>query len=214
MEWKVDETVRALTESGEIEPLIVVGIDNAGRRGRFKEYFPWVDEYLDPPESEPQGERYPDFLVDEVLPFIEQRYRVRSDAGGRGVGGSSAGGLAALFAAIRKPSEFGYLLIESPSLYVADSRVLEEAASLRAWPEKIYLGAGTNELGAATCDPAAPGDDELVGDVRELEQMALAAGMDSTRVKVLIAPCAVHSESAWADRLPTALRFLFPAGSN
>jgi enterochelin esterase-like enzyme len=71
----------------------------------------------------------------------------------RGIGGSSAGGLAALFAVIRGPSEFGRLLIESPSLHAADARVLEEAATLGTWSARIYLGAGTNEMGAATCDP-------------------------------------------------------------
>lgn len=213
MEWQVDETVHALVASGEIDPLIVVGIDNAGRRGRFKEYFPWVDEYLDPPNPDPQGARYPDFLVNEVLPFIEQRYRVRTDAEGRGLGGSSAGALAALFAAVRRPGVFGRLLIESPSLYVADARVLQEAASLTAWPSRIYLGGGTNEMGSATCDPAVPGDDELVRDLRRLESIALAAGLDSSRVEVVIVPCAVHNECAWADRLPSALRFLFPPNS-
>src|SRR5688572_19601144 len=33
-EWEVDETVDRLTRAGEIEPIIIVGIDNAGRSGR------------------------------------------------------------------------------------------------------------------------------------------------------------------------------------
>ena len=75
MEWRVDETVHSVVTAGWIRPMIVVGIDNAGRRGRFREYFPYVDEYLRPPEPDPQGKRYPSFLVDEVIPFIEARYR-------------------------------------------------------------------------------------------------------------------------------------------
>ena len=106
LEWRVDETLRDLTASATVPPMVVVGIDNAGRRNRFKEYFPWVDEFLSPPEPDPQGTRYPDFLVDEVLPFIEARYRVSRDAAGRGIGGSSAGALAAIYAVVTRPAVF------------------------------------------------------------------------------------------------------------
>src|SRR4051812_42215476 len=75
-EWRVDETVRDLIAAGRIPPIVVVGIDHAGRRERFREYFPWVDTFLDPPEPDPQGTRYPAFLVDEVIPFVEAQYRV------------------------------------------------------------------------------------------------------------------------------------------
>ena len=87
-EWRVDETVRELTAAGRIPPIVVVGIDHAGRRERFREYFPWVDRFLEPPEPDPQGARYPAFLVDEVIPFVEARYRVARDPEQRGVGGS------------------------------------------------------------------------------------------------------------------------------
>ncbi len=66
-EWRVDETVSALLEQGGIAPLIVVGIDNGGRRLRAKEYLPWKDETLQPPEEDPQGSLYPRFLLDEVV---------------------------------------------------------------------------------------------------------------------------------------------------
>lgn len=208
-EWQVDETVAALVASNDLPPMIVVGIDNAGRRGRFKEYFPWLDEYLDPPEPDPQGDRYPQFLVDEVLPFVEQRYRVRRDAAGRGIGGSSAGALAALIAVMRRPDTFSRLLIESPSLYVANARVLDEACSVSVWPEMIYLGTGTNERGAGHCDPAVEHEDELVHDLRRFRDILLRNGVDSIRVRLVVEPCAVHTEGAWAARLPGALRFLY-----
>jgi predicted alpha/beta superfamily hydrolase len=209
MEWRVDETVAALVAKNELPPIVVVGIDNAGRRGRFKEYFPWVDEYLSPPEPDPQGTRYPEFLVDEVLPFIESRYRVAREADGRGIGGSSAGALAALYAVARRPGTFGRLLVESPSIYVDDDHVLREAAAVKQWPARIYLGVGTNERGSATCDPHALEDPELVRDVRRLRQVLAGSGVTPDRIELRIAPCAVHDERAWADRLPHALTFLF-----
>ena len=76
-EWRVDETVNDLIATGKLPPLIVVGIDNAGKRLRPKEYLPYVDDTLTPPEPDPQGKLYPRFLFDEVIPFVESHYRVR-----------------------------------------------------------------------------------------------------------------------------------------
>jgi predicted alpha/beta superfamily hydrolase len=209
LEWRVDETVDSLIAAGRIPPMIVVGIDNAGRRGRFREYFPWVDQYLDPPEPNPQGTRYPAFLVDEVIPFVESRYRAATDARLRGIGGSSAGALAALNAVVSRPGVFGALLVESPSLYVDDFHILRNAANVKVWPARIFLGAGTNEEGRPSCDPASTTETELVRDIRRLARTLHDAGVDSSRVRTVVVPCAVHNETAWAERFPAALEFLY-----
>jgi predicted alpha/beta superfamily hydrolase len=209
MEWRVDETVHALVTVGRITPLIVVGIDSAGRRGRFKEYFPYVDKYLRPPEPDPQGKRYPAFLVDEVIPFVETQYRVQRDLTSRGLGGSSAGALAALYAVVTRPGVFGRLLIESPSIYVDDAHILRDAAGVVSWPDRIYLGAGTNEGGRPACDAADKAEPELVRDVRRFERLLRDARVDAVRIRVVVTPCAVHNEAAWGARLPEALTFLY-----
>ena len=208
MEWRVDETVQALVAAGHLPPIIVVGMDNAGRRDRFKEYFPWIDEFLQPPEPNPQGKHYPSFLIDEVIPFIDARFRTMRDPAGRVVGGSSAGGLAALYAVVKRPGVFGGVLIESPSLYLDNFHVIREAATVRLWPRRIYLGAGTNESGGS-CDSAAVTQPELVRHVRQFADTLLHRGVEPSRIRVLVTPCGRHNEAAWGARLPTALRFLF-----
>jgi len=50
---------------------------------------------------------YSDYLCDEIVPFIEGRYPVRSDAGGRGVAGHSSGGYGAAVNAMLRPEVFG-----------------------------------------------------------------------------------------------------------
>ena len=204
-EWHVDETVRRLEAAGEIRPLIVVGIDHGGRRQRAREYLPWPDDTLQPPEPDPQGARYPEFLLRDVVPFVESRFRADGDPMLRGLGGSSYGALAAAYTAATSPGAFGRLLLESPSLYVAGGRIFD---LFRRWPERLALGAGTNELGRPSCSPADDGG-EAVADVRRLAALARAAGVPAERVLVTIAPCAMHEESAWAARLPAALRFLY-----
>lgn len=47
-EWRVDETATALIQNGKIPALIIVGIDNAGKGDRPKEYLPFPDDTLRP----------------------------------------------------------------------------------------------------------------------------------------------------------------------
>jgi predicted alpha/beta superfamily hydrolase len=208
-EWRVDETVRELTGSGRIPPMVVVGIDHGGRRERFREYFPWVDRFLSPPEPDPQGARYPAFLVDEVIPFVEQRYRVARDPEQRGIGGSSAGGLAAINAVVTRPGVFGRLLVESPSIYVDDAHILKTAAGVTTWPSRIALGAGTAEGAARACAPGDTAEPEVVSDLRRFVAVLRQAGVQDGRIRLTVTPCAAHDEDAWARRLPDNLAFLY-----
>ena len=208
-EWRVDETVRELTAAGRIPPIVVVGIDHAGRRERFREYFPWVDRFLDPPEPDPQGASYPAFLVDEVIPFIEARYRVAREPERRGVGGSSAGGLAAISAVVTRPGVFGRLLVESPSIYVDDAHILKAAAGVTTWPSRIALGAGTAEGAPRVCNTGDKTEPEVVSDLRRFAAMLRNAGVEDARIRLTVTPCATHDEDAWARRLPDALAFLY-----
>lgn len=46
--------------------------------------------------------------------------------------------------------------------------------------------------------------------VRQLAKIFRDSGLrDDETLMVRVDPCAVHTESAWAPRLPVALRFLF-----
>ncbi|HXB75018.1 MAG TPA: alpha/beta hydrolase-fold protein [Candidatus Acidoferrales bacterium] len=194
-EWRLDETVEELTAQGKIKPMIVVGIDNGGRRLRPKEYLPYVDDTLTPREPNPEGRLYPGFLLDEVVPFVERHYRVVPGARHRVLGGSSYGAGIALYAAIKRPRAFEGLLLESPSIYAEDYRLLKEAADTRTWPRRIYIGTGTVQ--------------EPVADVRKLEALLQKAGLGRDRLYVVVREGAAHSEKWWAERLPDALQFLF-----
>jgi predicted alpha/beta superfamily hydrolase len=203
-EWQVDETMAALIKDGSIPPAIVVGIDNAGRKLRPTEYLPWEDIYLKPPVPEPHGKLYPRLLLKEVLPFVEARYRVRTDPGGRLLGGSSYGALIALFTVVTNPGKFGMLLLESPSLYVDDAKVLELSRQLKMWPALVYLGVGTHE-GRSSCDEEE--NREAIDDVLRLERI-IRKNAPATRLKVFVEKCGLHNEEAYGRRLPAALQFL------
>jgi predicted alpha/beta superfamily hydrolase len=197
--WQVGETATRLIAEQKIRPLIIVGIDNT--KDRAQEYIPYKSR--DPRVLNAKGKCYPDFLQREVMPLIEERYPVLKGVENTGLGGSSLGGLITLYTQLAAPGVFGRLLIESPSLFVANGRILEECRRFRNWPTRLYLGMGTRETGNAEKDA------KIVGDVRELETILREAGLDEQRLRVRVEEGASHSESAWAARFPEALEFLY-----
>jgi predicted alpha/beta superfamily hydrolase len=200
VEWQVDETADRLIRQEVIPPLIVVGIDNT-QGDRIKEYLPFRSFH--PPVLRPQGKRYPDFLMNEVMRFVYERYRIARGPENTGIGGSSLGALIALYTVVERPAVFGHLLLESPSLFVSNRRVLKYSRHFRSWPAKVFIAMGTRESGREDKDR------QVVEDVRELERTLRRAGLDDRRLLVNIDEGATHNEAEWAKRFPEALSFLF-----
>ena len=200
--WQAGETATRLIAEKRIRPLIIVGIDNTGK-DRAREYLPYKSR--DPKVLVVKGTSYPKFLKREVMPLVEGRYAVLTGPQNTGLGGSSLGGLITLYTQLAAPGIFGQLLIESPSLFVANRKILVECRKFRAWPLRLYLGMGTKEVGQPQKDEKA------TNDVRELAKILMDAKLGDRRLKVHIEEGASHSESAWAARFPVALEFLFPA---
>lgn len=200
VEWQVDETADRLIREGVVPPMIIVGIDNTGK-SRFREYMP--HRSLQPMMLRVQGSRYPNFLIKEVMPFIARNYRVASGPENTGLGGSSLGALIALYTGILRPDVVGRLLLESPSLWASNRQLIRESHEVQRWPQRIYLAMGTNEAGRDDRNRS------MVDDVRELNGILLRAGLDDSRLKLMIEEGGTHHESAWARRFPDALAFLF-----
>ena len=129
-EWHVDETVDHLVGSFKIPPMIVVGIDYPGQN-RSSEYLPYSDphhkQYDVPVPKELRGKEYAAFLLAEVMPFIEKKYRVSRGAANTGIGGASYGAVISLYTALQHPGIFGHVLLESPVLGVGDGQLLKDA---------------------------------------------------------------------------------------
>jgi predicted alpha/beta superfamily hydrolase len=195
--WRLDETVPSLIESGAIEPLIVAGLFHAGEE-RIDELTPTRDA------REGRGgdaERYERALLEDVLPFVAARYRVRSGAGASGIGGSSLGGLVAMWIALRHPEVFGRVAALSPSAWWDRRRIVRQVRALPARPPlRVWLSVGTSE--GRTGAPA----------VRALRDAMLGAGwMLGRDLRYHEERSAGHDEHAWAELVEPALRFLHPA---
>lgn len=201
-EWGVDETVYRLVREKKIPPLIVVGVDHAGIK-RAHEYLPYKDYIGDPNMPEPAGKQFPDFLTGEVMPLVNGQYRTLRGQPNTGIGGSSYGGVATLYALLAKPGEFGYGLIESPTLWVGMGQLVRDTSPLIAMPNKVFVAFGGKEGD----NPAIV--DKMIGLIRIVESNFKAAGYDDTNFRFVVDPNAQHTESAWAARLPGALTFMF-----
>ena len=203
-EWGVDETLYRLIGEGRVPAMIVVGVDHAGQQ-RGHEYLPYKDYVGDAGMPEPAGKRFPDFLTGEVMPLVDGRYRTLQGHASTGIGGSSYGGVAALYALLAQPGRFGYGLIESPTMWIGMGQLVRDTAPLVAAPRKVFIGFGGRE-----------GDDprmveRMIGLIRLVEANFRAAGYDDSSFRFVVDPEARHDEPAWAARLPGALEFLFGA---
>jgi predicted alpha/beta superfamily hydrolase len=201
VEWGVDETAQRLIQQKLIEPLIIVAVANLGEE-RIHEYAPTsaVIEPHDHPGKRSRGLAgiYGRFLLDELKPFIDRKYRTRPEAQSTALGGSSLGGLATLAIGIIFAESFSRLLVMSPSVWWDDFAIIQILGFVREKPPlKIWLDMGTAEP-----------EWEQVHELRDaLIDRGWRPGVD---LKYLEAEGAGHNEASWAARVEPALRFLFP----
>ncbi|MDX6694682.1 MAG: hypothetical protein QOF02_2285 [Blastocatellia bacterium] len=197
-EWRVDETAQALIASGKIEPLIIVGVYNAGAQR--------IDEYTPTPDAKvKQGGRadlYGRLLVEELKPFIDSQYRTLRGPKETGLGGSSLGGLVSLYLGLKYPQVFGKLAVVSPSVWWDNRMILRDVRALSRRPRtRIWLDIGTKE-GRDTA--------EATGGTRALRDALVAKGWkENSDLKYFEAEGAEHNETAWAERAGPMLIFLF-----
>jgi predicted alpha/beta superfamily hydrolase len=197
-DWGLDETVEQLIHAGQVAPLILVGVDHAGA-DRLHEYTPTCD-----PRRRAGGrlDAYARFLVDELKPWLDARYRTRADAAATGIGGSSLGGLAALAVGLARPDVFGRVAALSPSLWWDRRCILERARALDGHRDlSIWLDAGTHE---------GPG---VLHHARMLKNILLRRGWRLGRdLHYREVAGGQHSEADWARRAGDVLRALYPTG--
>lgn len=198
-EWQVDETMESLSTEG-LEA-IVVGIPNMGT-ARIREYAP----FSDPRFGMAQGDRYLAFIVESIKPLIDSSFPALTDRVHTGLIGSSMGGLISLYGLCRFPDIFGFAGAMSPSLWFAGGAITLYAARALPTGGRLYLDAGTAEAGPRGGTAHAR---RFCRDVRRLHRIALKQGYrDGQTVHYVEERGAPHHESAWARRLPHALRFL------
>lgn len=200
VEWDFDGHATSLIRRREMEPVIMVGIYNTP--ARMAEYTPpWSDS-----PTFGRLEAYGDFLLDEVRPFIDARYRALGER--TGIAGSSLGGLSALYLGLRHSSVFTRVGCVSPSLWYGDGGMMRAVAMVGALrgPQRLWLCSGTLEG-----RPRGVRSSLSIGNLRRLRALLLEKGYrDGESLFYREVTGGRHDEASWSARVPDILRALYP----
>ena len=193
--WDLADAINEAITVRTAGPMIIVGVDHAGV-ARIDEYTPTTDP------KKNAGGRAADhlrMLVEELKPLIDERYTTSSGAPQTAIGGSSLGGLFALYAVLKRPDVFGAAAVMSPSVWWHDRVILHDVDAFadRDRP-RVWLDIGGRE------------GSEAVGGARALRDRLRAKGWSDADFRYHDERRGEHSERAWAGRVRKVLEFLFP----
>ena len=136
-DWSGGGRAEALTAG---LPLIVV-MPDGGQGG-------WYDDW-DVAATTQGRQRWETYQVEELLPFVQDRYRTRTDRTGTAVAGLSMGGFGALHHAARHPDRYGFAASFSgavDNLHPGIAGVIDISPLIMGGrPGDIWGRAGTNE---------------------------------------------------------------------
>ncbi len=191
--------------------MVVVGIDSAsGPSQRYAEYSAW-DWMLDGVPVVADGAATGDFLVDQVIPYVQATYRVARDRSRVGLSGSSMGGYMTLFVGARHPELFGRLLAFSPVVldepmvgHELRDFVLHRGFDAGTW---VYLDMGDAEELSYIDHP-----DRVVENLAETTTAVANSVRPPTWLVSRVIPGAAHDEPAWGARFAEVLLWAFGDG--
>jgi S-formylglutathione hydrolase FrmB len=149
----VPELVDELYASGRCPPAIVVFVDCWTSLGG--------SQFLDSPGTG----RYHSYLCDEVVPFVDARYRTLAAAAHRGIAGKSSGGYGAMITPMLRPDLFGGLATHAGDALFEHCYQRDFPASVRALRDE-YGGSWERFWADFLARPAMskPSDEHLVND--------------------------------------------------
>ncbi|MCF7797481.1 MAG: hypothetical protein K9N36_06890 [Candidatus Marinimicrobia bacterium] len=112
----------------------------------YQEIQPIIGVFVDPNDRNQDysySYAYLDMFCNELVPWIEERYRVKEGPAHRATIGVSLGGLTSLLFSIQRPDVFGNCGAFSPAIWFGD--IVNQYASAIEIQTKIYLDSGTYE---------------------------------------------------------------------
>jgi predicted alpha/beta superfamily hydrolase len=193
--WRLAEAADEKIGARTARPMIIVGIDNTGTR--VDEYTPTRDVVR---KAGGKADDYARMIIEELKPIVDATYRTFPDAPNTALGGSSLGGLAALYVGLTHPAVFGHLAVMSPSVWWDNRAIVSTLDHFDSRRPRIWLDFGGRE-----------GVDGMT-DARLLrDRLRLKGWTNEDDFHYFEDRRADHSERAWAKRVPAVLEFLFPA---
>ena len=177
-EWGIDECLDSMIKKGK-PACIVVGIDCGPER--MNEYNPYDFKTF----GQGEGDKYIEFLVKTLKPFIDRHYRTLPGKENTIIAGSSMGGLISYYAMLRYPDVFGKAGIFSPSFWTADGiKALTDSTGSRI-KGKLFFYIGSLEGKTYVNDM-----NEIVEKLGALSGAMIYSVIDTD-------PGSRHNEKAW-----------------
>ena len=178
--WGVEQTIGTLDAMCLIEEIIVVGVYPNDR----------MNEY-----TKPGYEAYGRFLVEDLKPMIDARYRTKTGPESTAVMGSSLGGVVSMYLGWQRPDVFGMAACMSSTFGYKDD-LLDRVRKEPRRPTRFYIDSGW------------PRDNyEVSRSMRDaLISKGYRPGVDCLYYAF---PDAVHNESCWAARFHIPIEFFF-----
>lgn len=193
-------------------PLIVVGIEcNPEGFNRLSEYAPWdlaVPDFEPVPPIGPLpglGKVTMDWIVGSLKPEIDRKYRTLPEREHTLIGGSSMGGLMALYAITFYNETFSRAAALSPCFWAAEDRFIARVEQQPlASPTRVYMDLGSAELD----DVPGPKDQYMELMTGAMFDNAKALSKSGADVAVCTVPGAHHCEADWEKRIPVFMDYL------
>jgi predicted alpha/beta superfamily hydrolase len=142
---------------------------------------------------------------------IDADFRTLPDRAHTGIMGSSMGALISLYGYFYRQDTFGFAGAMSPAFWFAGGAIFPYLLRQSHIPGKIYLDMGTAEISRRFVRflPRYLTQPLVTSDARRAADILMRLGYQSPdEVRYVEDEGATHNETAWARRLPDALRFL------
>lgn len=153
-----------LIDDYEIENVIIVGVAYKDAFDRRRKYIPTGEQFED----------YLAFLVNELVPYLDDEYSTYQLGQTRGLIGDSMAATVSLLAAIKYPNIFGKAILHSP--YV-DDHVIERVKNAQHYKIlSIYHVIGTDEDAVVTLDKTVK---DFLTPNREMHQLMVDMGFNT-----------------------------------
>ncbi len=172
---------------------VIVAVDH-GHAQRIHELTPWSDG-----KQGGGAEQFIGWLVSDLMPLARRSIGLRPEPELTFIGGSSLGGLAAMYAHFKFPQAFGGALVMSPSFWFAQRQIFDFVRTQpEPWRSRIYLDCGAKE-----------GRGMMLKHAQDMAEHLSQRGYGKDRLMWRPDAKGTHAERHWRRRLPKALRFLF-----
>ncbi len=195
--WHVREAIREeYARTGRAA--VVVGIFNDDPKDRFRELTPAsIGPVLYPNllirllvklSGGLQAEAFDDFLLQTVIPYVEEHFPVKSGRSSRAFCGSSSGGLFSFFTALRHPETYASAGVFSPAFLAYSEESLNRWVLSQSGGEMpfLYLYMGNGDEKEQEMSPAF-----------QSAAAFLKEHLPEEKVRVVLTEKARHHEEAW-----------------